>query len=140
MDRRRLTIDENQSSTSASKNNPNNKVPAKIRFEYEDDDDRFQDPDETLEEAATESSNLEEDFAMCEPDPDDACVIGADKTSADYYFDSYSHFGIHLQPNFTLSSFFFFFLLEFVELKKEKLKSVHLPIWFVVSNNFWIWF
>lgn len=83
---------QNATSTSNSSNHLNNKPPAKIRFEYEDDD-RFQD-DETLEETATESSNLEEDFPMCEPDPDDAGIIGADKTSADYYFDSYSHFGI----------------------------------------------
>ncbi|CAI9100527.1 OLC1v1037648C1 [Oldenlandia corymbosa var. corymbosa] len=80
-------------------NNPSGKMPQKIRFEYDDDEgeeeSRFQDPDETIEEAATESSNLEEDLTMCDPDPDDASVIGADKTSADYYFDSYSHFGIH---------------------------------------------
>jgi protein arginine N-methyltransferase 1 len=65
--------------------------PSKIRFEYEDDE---QEKDEVFEEAAaaaTGSSNLEEDSAMCEPEDS----IGADKTSADYYFDSYSHFGIH---------------------------------------------
>lgn len=70
-------------------------------------------------EEATESSNLEDpmcdadestigldkaiDDSMCEPEESDkdiaACfepdesVIGSDKTSADYYFDSYSHFG-----------------------------------------------
>ncbi|KVH88832.1 Protein arginine N-methyltransferase [Cynara cardunculus var. scolymus] len=55
--------------------------PTKSRFEYGDDD-------ETIEEAATGSSNLDEDSSMCEPGD-------ADKTSADYYFDSYSHFGIH---------------------------------------------
>ncbi|KAL3532586.1 hypothetical protein ACH5RR_006107 [Cinchona calisaya] len=74
--------------------NLNKKAPAKIRFECDDDEDRFRDPEET----ATESSNLEEDFVMCEPDPDDDAddiIIGSDKTSADYYFDSYSHFGIH---------------------------------------------
>lgn len=74
--------------------------------------------DEQIEEA-TESSNLEDpmcdadestigqdkaiDDTMCEPgesDKDiarsfelDDSVIGSDKTSADYYFDSYSHFG-----------------------------------------------
>lgn len=73
--------------------------------------------DETIEEA-TESSNLEDpmcdadesaigqdkalDNSMCEPDESDdvaraleldESVIGSDKTSADYYFDSYSHFG-----------------------------------------------
>ncbi|CAA6669733.1 unnamed protein product [Spirodela intermedia] len=41
--------------------------------------------DEILEER-TESSNLDD---PAEP------LIGSDKTSADYYFDSYSHFGIH---------------------------------------------
>lgn len=90
---------ENQNAATAGSNN--RKPAPKIRFEYEDDD-RFQDydEDETLEETATESSNLEEDSVMFEPHPDDANVIGADKTSADYYFDSYSHFG---------NLFFFFF-------------------------------
>lgn len=59
-------------------------MPSKVRFEYED-------ADETIEEAVTGSSNLEEDSAMCEPY--DSSTIGGDKTSADYYFDSYSHFG-----------------------------------------------
>lgn len=62
--------------------------PTKIRFEYDDDEEAG-----TLEEVATESSNLEEDTAMCEPE--DSFAAGDDKTSADYYFDSYSHFGIH---------------------------------------------
>ncbi|GLT98651.1 hypothetical protein SLE2022_161470 [Rubroshorea leprosula] len=65
---------------------------------------RFQDPDE---EDGVESSNLEgsievvdrvtEDVTMG-GDPDVSfvdCDDGDDKTSADYYFDSYSHFGIH---------------------------------------------
>ncbi|CAK9181441.1 unnamed protein product [Ilex paraguariensis] len=64
-----------------------NHRPTKIRFEYDDEEQ-----DEILEEIATESSNLEDDSAMCEPVES---IIGADKTSADYYFDSYSHFGIH---------------------------------------------
>lgn len=42
--------------------------------------------DEVLEER-TESSNLDD---PAEP------LIGSDKTSADYYFDSYSHFGTML--------------------------------------------
>ncbi|KAJ9181710.1 hypothetical protein P3X46_005777 [Hevea brasiliensis] len=66
----------------------------KIRFQGED------------EELTTESSILDEstvtgdkaiamdDDSMCEPDV--SFVDGDDdKTSADYYFDSYSHFGIH---------------------------------------------
>ncbi|WCJ42642.1 Protein arginine N-methyltransferase 1.1 [Euphorbia peplus] len=61
---------------------------------------RFEDKDEEL---ATETSNLDvagtkptpmDDESMCEPDV--SFVDGDDdKTSADYYFDSYSHFGIH---------------------------------------------
>ncbi|XP_059284361.1 probable protein arginine N-methyltransferase 1 isoform X1 [Lycium ferocissimum] len=48
---------------------------SKMKFEYEED----------------ESSNVEveEDTAMCDS------MVDSDKTSADYYFDSYSHFGIH---------------------------------------------
>ncbi|CAN4096460.1 unnamed protein product [Withania somnifera] len=75
------------------------KPPSKTKFQYEDDD-----------ETVTESSNLEidEDTAMCDPaaaaaaavlvagdGDDDDSMVGGDKTSADYYFDSYSHFGIH---------------------------------------------
>lgn len=61
--------------------------PTKIRFEYDEDEEA-----ETLEEAAAESSNLDEDSTMCEQEDS---VARDDKTSADYYFDSYSHFGIH---------------------------------------------
>ncbi|XP_042512676.1 probable protein arginine N-methyltransferase 1 [Macadamia integrifolia] len=46
--------------------------------------------DEVLEET-TASSNLDDPIS---DEPDDT-LIGGDKTSADYYFDSYSHFGIH---------------------------------------------
>ena len=42
---------------------------------------------EEADEAVDESSNL--DQSMCDIEESD------DKTSADYYFDSYSHFGIH---------------------------------------------
>ncbi|CAM8889654.1 unnamed protein product [Rhodiola kirilowii] len=41
-------------------------------------------------EAATGSLNLEESMSDLGNN-----LIGVDKTSADYYFDSYSHFGIH---------------------------------------------
>ncbi|CAI9759061.1 unnamed protein product [Fraxinus pennsylvanica] len=63
--------------------------PTKIRLECEDDEYI---EDEIIEEAPTECSNLEEDSVMCMPD---GSAIDGDKTSADYYFDSYSHFGIH---------------------------------------------
>ncbi|KAK6151911.1 hypothetical protein DH2020_014546 [Rehmannia glutinosa] len=62
--------------------------PSKIRFVYDDDEEG-----ETLEEVVAESSNVGEDSLMCEPD--DSVTAGDDKTSADYYFDSYAHFGIH---------------------------------------------
>lgn len=68
----------------------------KIRFPDDDDDDV-----EALDVAA-ESSNLDE--SMCDVDgsvaacdkaiePDVSFPEADDKTSADYYFDSYSHFG-----------------------------------------------
>lgn len=70
------------------------KRPTKIRFEYEDDEQQQQ-PDQ--DEALTESSNLEvdEDTSMCEPSAGEDSMVEDDHTSADYYFDSYSHFGIH---------------------------------------------
>ncbi|KAI5407643.1 hypothetical protein KIW84_053770 [Lathyrus oleraceus] len=49
---------------------------------------RFQDADEVIEDAA-ETSNLDQSMGGCELDDSN------DKTSVDYYFDSYSHFGIH---------------------------------------------
>ncbi|CAI8594636.1 unnamed protein product [Vicia faba] len=49
---------------------------------------RFQDADEVIEDAA-ETSNIDQSMGGCELDDSN------DKTSADYYFDSYSHFGIH---------------------------------------------
>lgn len=69
------------------------KRPTKIRFEYDDEEQQQQRPDQ--DETLTESSNLEveEDTAMCDPSADDDSMAGDDKTSADYYFDSYSHFG-----------------------------------------------
>ncbi|KAI3790100.1 hypothetical protein L2E82_02914 [Cichorium intybus] len=58
--------------TDAETSTMNDARPTKIRFEYDDDD-------ETIEEVAARSSNIDENSS----------------TSADYYFDSYSHFGIH---------------------------------------------
>ncbi|KAH0710107.1 hypothetical protein KY284_011534 [Solanum tuberosum] len=71
------------------------KNPSKIKFQYEDDDEQV-----VQDETVTESSNLEvdEDISMCDPTTAaavDDSTVGGDKTSADYYFDSYSHFGIH---------------------------------------------
>ncbi|XP_058068032.1 probable protein arginine N-methyltransferase 1 [Magnolia sinica] len=46
--------------------------------------------EEGEEVVAVESSNLHD--SICETNE---AIVGSDKTSADYYFDSYSHFGIH---------------------------------------------
>ncbi|CAL5400171.1 unnamed protein product [Camellia sinensis] len=84
-----MDIQDSNGDEMINKGNIDIQRPRKTRFEYEDDE---VDQDETLDEAITETSNLEDDALMCDPDES---VIGADKTSADYYFDSYSHFGIH---------------------------------------------
>ena len=90
--------------------NKHNQKSTKVRFEYEDNG-----KDEIIEEAATttgSSSILEEDSAMCEPSDDS--MIGADKTSADYYFDSYSHFGIYIYIFLLFFNFFVLFLYVLV--------------------------
>jgi protein arginine N-methyltransferase 1 len=58
---------------------------------------RFQDADEVIEDAG-ETSNLDQSMGGCDLDDSN------DKTSADYYFDSYSHFG-----NFNKVTIFFIF-------------------------------
>ncbi|KAG4144333.1 hypothetical protein ERO13_D05G030400v2 [Gossypium hirsutum] len=81
--------------TQTSTNSSNNFEGANIRFRDADD-----------KEIASNSSNLDdsivavdkasEDVSMGEPDVSFfGCDGEDDKTSADYYFDSYSHFGIH---------------------------------------------
>ncbi|VVB11134.1 unnamed protein product [Arabis nemorensis] len=57
----------------------------KIRFEDADEDD-----DEVAEGSGFAAA---QDESMC--DAADASEVTDDTTSADYYFDSYSHFGIH---------------------------------------------
>lgn len=62
----------------------------------------------TADEDVEEISNL--DNSTCDPTDD---VIGSDKTSADYYFDSYSHFGMYAN-DFSLLSLYqssFLFLI-----------------------------
>ncbi|KAL7260087.1 hypothetical protein ACSBR1_005868 [Camellia fascicularis] len=83
-----MDIQDSNGDEMINKGNIDIQRPRKTRFEYEDDE---VDQDETLDEAITETSNLEDDALMCDPDES---VIGADKTSADYYFDSYSHFAL----------------------------------------------
>lgn len=100
---------ENQNSASTS---THDLKPSKIKFQYEEDDEQVV---EQGDETVTESSNLEidEDTSMCDraaaaaaAAADDDSIVDGDKTSADYYFDSYSHFGqyslIHCSSLFTL--------------------------------------
>ncbi|XP_016446930.1 putative protein arginine N-methyltransferase 1.2 [Nicotiana tabacum] len=87
------TNNENQNSASTS---THDLKPSKIKFQYEEDDEQVV---EQGDETVTESSNLEidEDVSMCgrPASANDDSIVDVDKTSADYYFDSYSHFGIH---------------------------------------------
>ncbi|KAF5726047.1 protein arginine N-methyltransferase 1.2 [Tripterygium wilfordii] len=84
------------------KNNNSSSTSQTFNDSHQQQHRRFEDADEDL---TTESSNLQdsvvmsdkamEDDLMCVPE--DVSSMDADdgKTSADYYFDSYSHFGIH---------------------------------------------
>lgn len=76
---------------------------SKIRFADKEDED------EALKDASGSSNH---DESMCDPELDKAVddsmgepevsfIAADDKTSADYYFDSYSHFGSFLSPSFT---------------------------------------
>lgn len=98
------TNNENQNSASTS---THDLKPSKIKFQYEEDDEQVV---EQGDETVTESSNLEidEDVSMCgrPASANDDSIVDVDKTSADYYFDSYSHFGqyslIHRSSLFTV--------------------------------------
>ena len=77
------------------KNNNNNQSSGTANNRIMHQHLRFEDADEVIEDAA-ESSNLDE--SMCDPNADAkepaiSFIDADDKTSADYYFDSYSHFG-----------------------------------------------
>ncbi|OVA11775.1 Ribosomal L11 methyltransferase [Macleaya cordata] len=76
----------NNNQSSSSNNNESFSHPQVTKLSIDDEEEE----EEFVEEMTTESSNL--DHSMCEADE---TLIGSDKTSADYYFDSYSHFGIH---------------------------------------------
>ncbi|KAL0891240.1 hypothetical protein Bca101_015223 [Brassica carinata] len=54
---------------------------------------RFEDADE--DEAAQVSGEAAQDESMCDAEAVETTEVTDDTTSADYYFDSYSHFGIH---------------------------------------------
>lgn len=53
-------------------------------------EERGEASEETMEVETTESSDV-----VVEDGGEEQTLVGSDKTSADYYFDSYSHFGIH---------------------------------------------
>ncbi|KAI3956915.1 hypothetical protein MKX01_000949 [Papaver californicum] len=75
----------NNGGSSSSSNIENNNHPQVTKLCIDDDDN------ELPEEMITST-----DQSMSEADNSTAVIGGADdKTSADYYFDSYSHFGIH---------------------------------------------
>ncbi|KAA3477214.1 protein arginine N-methyltransferase 1.1 [Gossypium australe] len=101
-----------------STNSSNQFEGTKIRFQDADDDG-----------VATDSSNLDESILAVDKAAEDVSMgetdvsfvdsdAGDDKTSADYYFDSYSHFGI-----FSYSSYFEFTKFSFTAFQ-EMLKDV----------------
>lgn len=53
-------------------------------------EERGEASEETMEVETTESSDV-----VVEEGGEEQTLVGSDNTSADYYFDSYSHFGIH---------------------------------------------
>ncbi|KAI5556700.1 hypothetical protein POPTR_018G067200v4 [Populus trichocarpa] len=65
----------------------------KIRFNDEEEEEESSNLDDSI--VATEKSIAIDDVAMQDPDVSFVDGCDDDKTSADYYFDSYSHFGIH---------------------------------------------
>ncbi|KAJ6862813.1 protein arginine N-methyltransferase 1.1-like isoform X1 [Populus alba x Populus x berolinensis] len=65
----------------------------KIRFNDEEEEEESSNLDDSI--VATEKSIAIDDVSMQDPDVSFVDGCDDDKTSADYYFDSYSHFGIH---------------------------------------------
>nr|POF18363.1 protein arginine n-methyltransferase 1.1 [Quercus suber] len=93
MGRRKNSNDNNMNQSSHSHHSHNSKI-------------RLDDPEEETTQC---SNNIDE--SMCDPEcsdkainePNDVSFMdGDDKTSADYYFDSYSHFGIHEVSEFNI--------------------------------------
>lgn len=93
-----------------STNSSNQFEGTKIRFQDADDDgvaaESF-----NLDESILAVDKATEDISMGEPDvsfvDSDA---GDDKTSADYYFDSYSHFGIFSYSSYFVALIFYCYL------------------------------
>ncbi|KAL1531374.1 type I protein arginine methyltransferase [Salvia divinorum] len=101
----------NNGDASVSGSLDNLNLPTKIKFQYDEDEEA-----ETIEEVAINYTNLDKDSTMC--NQEESLVSGDDKTSVDYYFDSYSHFGI-------LFMFFVEFQSDFITCgKQEMLKDV----------------
>ncbi|XP_011013847.1 PREDICTED: protein arginine N-methyltransferase 1.1-like isoform X1 [Populus euphratica] len=65
----------------------------KIRFNDEEEEEESSNLDDSI--VATEKPIAIDDVSMQDPDVSFVDGCDDDKTSADYYFDSYSHFGIH---------------------------------------------
>lgn len=79
---RHKSTDNDANQSSSSFNSSHQQRNSKIRFE---------DPEDIAD-----CSNVDESMCDADADADDVSFLeGDDKTSADYYFDSYSHFGIH---------------------------------------------
>ncbi|EAZ44443.1 hypothetical protein OsJ_29056 [Oryza sativa Japonica Group] len=81
---------------------------------------RFEDPDEVMEEnpaAAAATVGAEEEGGEGGGGEE---VIGSDKTSADYYFDSYSHFGLEI---FIDTVFMKLSVLKMADMAKEIVKT-----------------
>lgn len=87
--------DNNESSTKVSDSNPDRQQHNTItRFADAEEDDATASSILDDSVAAPVDGTAIEDEAMC--DADVSMIDGEDdKTSADYYFDSYSHFGIY---------------------------------------------
>uniref|UniRef100_A0A6N2N781 Methyltransferase domain-containing protein n=1 Tax=Salix viminalis TaxID=40686 RepID=A0A6N2N781_SALVM len=81
----------NNSQTSMSFSNAQHQA-TKIRFN-DDEEEESSNLDDSI--VATDKSIAVDDVSMHDPDVSFVDGCDDDKTSADYYFDSYSHFGIH---------------------------------------------
>lgn len=79
----------NNNNNSQSSMNITNTI---TRFQDEEDDTTVS---SNLEDSVTAIDKTTEDEAMCDADVS-YTDADDDKTSADYYFDSYSHFGMFL--------------------------------------------
>jgi protein arginine N-methyltransferase 1 len=94
----------------------------KIRFNDEEEEEESSNLDDSI--VATEKSIAIDDVAMQDPDVSFVDGCDDDKTSADYYFDSYSHFG-----NTTLLGLLIFFILPSFVFCPPPPSSLELDSW-----------